>query len=288
MAENSQEQGTGAGAQPEQSPREGDRQSMLLKLAERTVLQAEALAQEITEHARQESEAEGAKILAEHTDRAQAEAKQTIEFAQSRSETILSEAAAEAISETAKTLKKAQSESEKMLAKAKSDSEKLLTKTKAESEAILSKARSESEGNLESAQTQSQQILARARDESVAIVNASQVRAESAESHAKLQAEFIIRQTTQNVSDGIRSAVLEICNSLLPTVEKIGSEALKASIPDQVDIAVAIETDMIGNGTSNGAEENASAPDPARNETESSDRPTGKKAKSPARSQETT
>ena len=67
---------------------------MLLKLAERTVIQAEALAQEITDHARQESEAEGARIVTEHTDRAQAEAKQTSEFARSRGETIRWTAAA--------------------------------------------------------------------------------------------------------------------------------------------------------------------------------------------------
>ena len=43
-----------------------EQQSLLLKLAERTVLQAEALAQEIAEHARQESETAGARLLAQY------------------------------------------------------------------------------------------------------------------------------------------------------------------------------------------------------------------------------
>ena len=69
MAENSQEtQGPDAGTQQNTTSDSGDKQSMLLKLAERTVVQAEALAQEITENAKQESEAAGAKIIAEATD----------------------------------------------------------------------------------------------------------------------------------------------------------------------------------------------------------------------------
>ena len=77
MAENNQEsQGLDASTQPD-APE--DKQSMLLKLAERTVIQAEALAQEITDHAKQESEAAGAKIIAEATVKAKAEADQTID-----------------------------------------------------------------------------------------------------------------------------------------------------------------------------------------------------------------
>ena len=45
------------GPQPERTSEEHDKQALLLKLAERTVLQAEALAQEITNRAREQSEA---------------------------------------------------------------------------------------------------------------------------------------------------------------------------------------------------------------------------------------
>ena len=69
MAENSQEtQGLDSNTQQDIASDSGDKQSMLLKLAERTVVQAEALAQEITENAREESEAAGAKIIAEATE----------------------------------------------------------------------------------------------------------------------------------------------------------------------------------------------------------------------------
>ena len=102
MAENDQEpKGSDASTQADES---GDKQSMLLKLAERTVVQAEALAQEITDHARQESEAEGAKIIAQASEKAKAEADQTVENAKRRSETMVTKAAAEAQDESEKTL----------------------------------------------------------------------------------------------------------------------------------------------------------------------------------------
>ena len=278
MAENIQgSQGLEAVPQTEGTPIEGDRQSMLLKLAERTVLQAEALAQEITDHARQESEAEGAKILAQYTEQAKAEAQQTTESAQRRSETLLSEAAAEALSESEKSLKKAQSESEKILSKAESESEKMLSKAQSESEKMLSKSQSESEEGLGKAQSESQEILGRARQDALAIINASQARADSTESKARLRAEFIIRQTTQNVADGIRSAVLETCNNLLLTVEDFGKETSEAPIADRT---AAIETEMLENGDSHETEESSSPPGLVRTDSESSDRPSDRRAKS--------
>ena len=108
MAENNQaSNGREVATKPEAAPVEGDKQSMLLKLAERTVLQAEALAKEIGEHARQESEAEGARILAELREQAKSEAQQITEAAQRESEILLNAAAAEVLSTTEKALSKA-------------------------------------------------------------------------------------------------------------------------------------------------------------------------------------
>lgn len=243
MAENNQEsQGLDGNTQPEAS---GDKQSMLLKLAERTVVQAEALAQEITDHARQESEAAGAMIIAEASEKAKAEAQQTIDSAKRHSETMASEAASEALAESEKTLGNARSESEKMLSRAQSDSEKLVNKAKEDSEKLLTNAKSDSEADLRSANNQAQEILAKARQEAQSIISASQTRAASAESKARLQAEFIIRQTTQNVSEGIRASVLEICNNLLPTVEGMGTSAPAVLNADEADSAVATETPML-------------------------------------------
>ncbi|MAF39936.1 MAG: hypothetical protein CL696_13850 [Chloroflexi bacterium] len=243
MAENNQEsQGLDGNTQPEAS---GDKQSMLLKLAERTVVQAEALAQEITDHARQESEAAGAMIIAEASEKAKAEAQQTIDSAKRHSETMASEAASEALAESEKTLGNARSESEKMLSRAQSDSEKLVNKAKEDSEKLLTNAKSDSEADLRSANNQAQEILAKARQEAQSIISASQTRSASAESKARLQAEFIIRQTTQNVSEGIRASVLEICNNLLPTVEGMGTSAPAVLNADEADSAVATETPML-------------------------------------------
>ncbi len=240
MADNNQEE---ASTQPEAT---GDKQSMLLKLAERTVVQAEGLAQEITDHARQEAETAGARIIADASEKAKAEARQTIDSAKRRSETMTSEAAAEAQSESEKSLNSARSESEKMVRKAQTDSEKLISKAKEDSEKLLSKAKSDGDASVGSANSEVQEILAKARQEAQAIIKASQTRADSTESNARLQAEFFIRQTTQSVTDGIRASVMEICNNLLPTVEEFGKspapEALKA---DEGDSPAATETPML-------------------------------------------
>jgi len=259
MVENNQESQETDGSSQQAASNGGDKQSMLLKLAERTVLQAEALAQEITDHARQESEATGAKILADASDKAKAEAKNTIDSSKRRADALLNEATTEAQVESEKTLSSARSESANMLSKAQSDSEKLITKTKEESDKILSKARSDSEASLGSAQTEVQEILGKARQEAQSIISASQTRAASTESNAKLQAEFFIRQTTQSVSDGIRASVLEICNNLLPTVEEFGKDAPEALPADESVSSHEIEAPMLDgapSGNSHGPSSN--------------------------------
>ena len=226
------------------------RQTMLEKLAERTVLQAEALAQEITDNARKESEAEGNKVLAEYSEQAKAEAQQTIELAERRSETIINEA---------------------------------IAKAHAQSEEILGKAQSKGQEILDKAQSEGQEILDGVRQEGLAIINTSQARANSTESNATLKAEFIIKQTTQSVADGIRGAVLEVCNNLLPTLEELGKEVQEDAGADHVERAAVTETEMPRDASSNGTEENHSPPDPSRTDAQTSVSPSGKKAKSSAR-----
>ena len=229
------------------------RQLMLEKLAERTVLQAEALAQEITDNARQESEAEGIKVLAEYSEQATAEAQQTIKLAERRSETLINEA---------------------------------IAKAHAQNEEMLGKAQSEGQEILDKAQSEGQEILDKVRKEGLAIITASQARANNTESNATLKAEFIIKQTTQSVADGIRGAVLEVCNNLLPTLDKLGKEVPEDAVADHVERAAVTETKMPGDARSNGTEENHSPPDPSRANAHPSDRPSGRKAKSSARTHE--
>ena len=247
----------GPGVEPTAGETLGNgRQSLLVKLAERTVLQAEALAQEITDNARQESEAEGIKVLAEYTEQARAEAQQTVELAERRSETIINRAIAKAHSESEKILDKARSKSEKILGKARSKSDEILGKARSKSEEGLDKAQSEGQEILDKAQSEGQEILDRARKEGLAIINASQARANSTESNATLKAEFVIKQTTQNVADGIRSAVLDICNNLLPTLDELGKGVTEDAVADHVERAAVTETEMLGDASSNGTEEN--------------------------------
>ena len=267
MAENSQEtQGPDAGTQQNTTSDSGDKQSMLLKLAERTVVQAEALAQEITENAKQESEAAGAKIIAEATDKAKSEAQQTIDSAKSRADDMLTEASAEAQSESEKTITNARGESEKLLAKAQADSEKIVARAKEESEKILNEARSASEATLGATQTDVTEIVGMARQEAQSIISAAQTRAASTESNARLQAEFFIRQTTQSVADGIRASVLDICNNLLPTVaghqyseEEFGKNIPEALGNDEPESLTDESTPMLGGGGNSA--ENGNSPE---------------------------
>ena len=262
MAENSSgSRGVDNGTEAEATPAQGDRQATLLKLAERTVLQAEALAQEITETARKENEAEGIKILAQYTEQAKTEANQTIESAQARAEAINSQSIASARADSEKMLSKAQADSEKMLSKAQADSEKMLRKAQTESDDLLSKTQSVKEEGLSKAQSEAQEILGRAQQDAQAIISASQVRADSTESKSRLKAEFMIRQTSQSVADGVRSAVLETCNNLLVTLEELGQDAKEPPVNSPVGRAAANAPEAREQTASNGIEEGAASPD---------------------------
>ena len=289
MAENSQEsQELEGGPGTEATPKEGDRQSLLLQLAERTVLQAEALAQEITDRARQDAEAEGAKLLEQYTDKAKVEAQRAIDVAQRRSTTIINEANAQALADSEKTLSKARSQSETMLSEARSESEKILGNARSEGEESLGKTQREVRellGGAQGAQNEAQEVLGRARQEALAITNASQSRADSVESNAKLGAEFIIRQTTQKVADGIRTAILEISNDLLPGLNEYGNAPPEPPVTtDQVEHTAAAVTEAAGNAASNQTAE-SSSPGVSDASVQSSDTPAGRRTRSSTRNQ---
>jgi F0F1-type ATP synthase membrane subunit b/b' len=282
MADNSiGSRGVESGPETEAAPAQGNRQATLLKLAERTVIQAEALAQEITDNAKKESEAEGARILAQYTDQAKAEANQTIESAQTRGEAIHNQAIADARADGEKLLTKVQADRDKMLSKAQADSEKMLRKAQTESDNMLSKAQSDKEESLSKAQSEAQEVLGRAQQDAQAVINASQARADSTESKSRLKAEFMIRQTSQSVADGVRSAVLETCNNLLLTLEEVGKDAKEPPADRPVNRTAANAAGSLENGSSNWAEESPSSPEPvhADSDTQSFEMPPAGKVK---------
>ena len=130
-----QEHQAGDEAQSGRPPEQQDKQAWLIKLAERTVLQAETLAQEITDRARQESEVEGAKLLEQYTAEAKKEARRIVEAAEQQCLNLNQEATA-----------KAQSKSEELLGKAQKQSQEILGKAQREAAAVInaSNARIES------------------------------------------------------------------------------------------------------------------------------------------------
>jgi len=206
MAENGQEsEGHRTGAQSQRTSADQDKQALLLRLAERTVLQAEALAQEITDRAKEKSEAEGAEIRDRYLAEAQEEARRIVEAAEQERAVIIEKASVEA-----------RSERDDILGLAKTERQEIVGNTESEVQEIV--------GN---AQTEGEDVLARANQLALAIISGSKARAESIESNARLRGEFIVKQMSQNVADGIRRAVLETCNNMLPTLEDLGEQPLE-------------------------------------------------------------
>ena len=202
----------GVDSQDESSSAGQGKQTLLLKLAERTVLQAEALAQEITDRARKASEAEGVKLLERYTGEAQDEVRRILEEAKKRSTEIIAEATAQA-----------NDEKQSILRQAHKDEQEVSARARAEEHEIVSKAQYE-------AQT---------------LVSASKAGAESIESNATLRAEFIIWQMSQNAADEIRRAVLDICNNLLPELNAIGAQHLEKFAPGSEDQGGPIAAELL-------------------------------------------
>ena len=160
MVENTQESlDPGVKSLPGEASGESGRHSFLEKLAEQTVLQAEALAQEITDNAKKDSEAEGIKVLAEYSEQAKAEAQQTIELAERRSETLINEAIAQAHAQSEEILGKARSKSKKILDRARKESLAIINAAQTHANSTESDARQPSSGRSSKSLTQLSWVL---------------------------------------------------------------------------------------------------------------------------------
>ena len=197
MAETDQKLGKGVfEVQGKRTPEVQDKQPWLTKLAERTVLQAETLAQEIVDSAKQESEVEGAKLREQYTAEAEEEARRILELAKQQCVTLTNEATSKAQAETEKVLGKAQNQARELVA-------------------------------------EGQEIVARAQREALAITDAAKARADSVESNGRLKAESIMRQMSQNVADAIHRAGVESRKQIPPALEQLGNQVREEPFADQ-------------------------------------------------------
>ena len=118
-------------------------------------------------------------------------------------------------------------------------------KAQAERDEILGLAKTERQEIVGNAQTEGEDVLARANQLALAIISGSKARAESVESNARLRGEFIVKQMSQNVADGIRRAVLETCNNMLPALEELGEQPLE-NFPKDTDEGIpALERELL-------------------------------------------
>ncbi len=86
-------------------------------------------------------------------------------------------------------------------------------------EAAEQEAAAQSSAAIAKAQGEGLELILNAQAEGRRILEDSRGRVASTEAEAKLEAEFIVRRMTQKVSEGIRQAVAETCNNLLPALD---------------------------------------------------------------------
>ena len=216
MAETGQELEKGViQVQAERIPEEKDKQAWLIKLAERTVLQAETLAQEITDHAKKESEVEGVKLRKQYAAEAKEEARRIIESAEQQCVKLSNEATSKARAETEKVLRKAQAQAREIVA-------------------------------------EGQEILARAQREALAITEDAKARAYTVESNGRLSAESIIRQMSQNVADAIHRAVVESRKQISPALDELGEQVREEPFADQNESQATLGEESLDKAVSKG------------------------------------
>ena len=231
MADIGQElEGGAAEANSERIPEDQHRQEVLLRLAERTVLHAENLAQEITDRAKRDGEAEAAKLRAQYTAEGKEDARRIIQSAEQQCVSLKDEATAKAQAESEAVLGRAQTEGQEIVSNSRAEAQEIVRTAKAESQEIKGKARAEG-----------QEVLATAQRDAEAVVNAAQARADSVESNAGLRAEFNIRQMSQTAVDGIRRMVME---TLLPSLDEFGKQIMEKTFSDHTGRDAVIEKEL--------------------------------------------
>ena len=267
MAESGQNINESAGSQ------EGRTAEALLRLSERTVIQAEELAKEITEHARRQSEADAKELREQIKSEAGEEARRITEAAEQQ----LIKATDEAKEKARGIVAAADQQAATITNDAKA-------KVEAESAKLLEEARVEGQETVSQAQAKEQEILDDAQRNALAITQAAQIRAENIESNARLRAEFVIKQMDQIVLDGIRQAVMDTCSSILPALDSFGRQALESPSLQAGDADTAPGQELLEDPNYDQAEteSSTSAQGTTKIETSRANKPTGRRSARPS------
>ena len=130
-------------------------------------------------------------------------------------------------------------------ATARVERDRILGLAKTERQEIVGNTESEVQEIVGNAQTEGEDVLARANQLALAIISGSKARAESIESNARLRREFIFKKMSQNVADGIRRAVIETCNNMLPALEELGEQPLENIPKDNAPGLPTLERELL-------------------------------------------
>jgi len=248
MVESDRDATEPAGARKEETA------DILVHLAERTVIQAEAMAKEITDHARQQGETEAKELRERTKSEADEGARRIIEAAEQKSANSIDGAEAEGRRILEAATNQAAAITDGAMAKAQEESEKLLEKARAEGQEIVTNA-----------QAEEQEILENAHRDASNVTDTARFRGENIESNARVRAEFVIRQMDQLVLDGIRQAVMETCNNnILPALDAFGRHALDSSSFQPSDKEISIGQEPLDEAAPDVAETSTANKSPRR------------------------
>jgi len=176
----------------------------LTKLAERTVTEAEKLADETKRDAANQAKAEAAKILTEAESRAKAEAARIMAEAETRAQQIVKDKETQAIAAATK-----QAEA------IKSGAERLADEVKREAEA---RARTEASRIIAEAQAQGQQIIRQKEAEALSLATEQ---AKAIRSKAEREAEQLLEREKEKIQPELNQLVRRLHGQLLTELENL-------------------------------------------------------------------
>jgi F0F1-type ATP synthase membrane subunit b/b' len=176
----------------------------LTKLAERTVTEADKLADEAKQEAADQAKAEAAKILADAEGRAKDEAARIIAEAEARAQQIVKE-------KEAKVMATATEQAEAI----KSGAERLADEVKREAEA---QARAETSRIIAEAQAKGQQIIREKENEAVALATEQ---AKAIRAQAEREAEQLLEHEKEKIQPELNTFVRRLHGQLLTELEHL-------------------------------------------------------------------
>ncbi len=196
--------------------------SSLIELAERTVAEADNIAQKIKQEAVDKARVDADEILA----KASEEAKEMVEQEQVRITAIAVEEAEAIKAKAEEQAASTQAEAETIKTDAQAEAEAIKANAQSEAETIKTDAQSEVETVITSAQAEAEAIKTSAQSEAEAIRTDARAEAETIKTSAQEQAETIHREKIDIVKSEVRDLAQRLYGELLSGIENFKQQVM--------------------------------------------------------------